>query len=267
MGGVTPTPERKETGGSWDIVRQSGPNSKLPICGRTCLRRIRWRVTEEDISGICTHPQAYPLAHPHELTTYTPHRQHTEPKLSTVWGSKTIDLRRLPLFSVAESNNECWVGIQQQTWAWQSVGRQLFTHGPTNTHIAYILFASHLQVYYFTRKSVNHGLHISPWVSKCHVTKLSCYQVLYEKKLLIQLYKQKLLIYPFLFQNQLPSLPSLEKKKDKENLIWQWKGKLIWYVDKREITKNWKGGKNHLILVFFKNWIKVVVYLIQLTYY
>lgn len=47
-----------------------------------------------------------------------------------------------------------------------------------------------------------------------------------------------------------PLPPSLEKK-DKENLIWQWSGKLIWYVDKREITKKLEKGQNLFIIEGF----------------
>lgn len=78
-------------------------------------------------------------------------------------------------------------------------------------------------------------------------------------------------IYWFIFsysKTNFPLPPSLEKK-DKENLIWQWSGKLIWYGDKREITKKiGKGAKSfHYRRLFFKIWIKVIVYLIQLMYY
>lgn len=72
------------------LVRQPGQNNKLSICETTCLRGMRCRATEEDISGICAQAQAYQVAYSDAFTTYTPHIQHTQLKLSIVWVQRPL---------------------------------------------------------------------------------------------------------------------------------------------------------------------------------
>lgn len=128
-------------------------------------------------------------------------------------------------------------------WVPPMCGKPIVTHIFPHRHITYLLFASLLRVY-FIRKSVSHVLSIHFFLSFLMLCNKNCLATKsYMKRNYWFSYTNK--SYWFIFsysKTNFPPSPSL-KKKDKENLIWQWSGKLIWYVDKREITKNWKRGK------------------------